>query len=78
MFYATPIAYSASIIPENYQWIMKVNPMSYVITGFRDIFYYQQMPDIKGLIILFVLGLILCCVGYLIFSKLQKGFAEQL
>ena len=78
LFYATPIAYSAKVIPENYQWIMRFNPMAYIITGFRDIFYYQQMPDIKSLGVLFILGLALCCVGYTIFSKLQKGFAEQL
>ena len=78
MFYATPIAYNAKVIPQNYQWIMKLNPMSYIISGFRDIFYYQQMPDVKGLLILMGFGLILCVVGYIIFSKLQKGFAEQL
>ena len=78
LFYATPIAYNARVIPENYQWIMRFNPMSYIITGFRDIFYYQQMPDIKSLVFLFILGLLLCTVGYIIFSKLQKGFAEQL
>ena len=57
---------------------MKLNPMSYIITGFRDIFYYQQMPDIQGLLILLGIGILLCVIGYLIFSKLQKGFAEQL
>ena len=57
---------------------MKLNPMSYVITGFRDIFYYQQMPNLKGLALLFGFGLVLCVIGYFIFSKLQKGFAEQL
>ena len=78
MFYATPIAYNAKVIPAGYQWIMKLNPMSYIITGFRDIFYYQQMPDIQGLLILLGIGILLCVIGYLIFSKLQKGFAEQL
>ena len=78
MFYATPIAYSSKVIPENFQWIMKLNPMSYIINGYRDIFYYQQMPDIQGLLIILSIALVLIIVGYAIFSKLQKGFAEQL
>ena len=78
MFYATPIAYNAKVIPENYQWIMRFNPMATIISGFRDIFYYQHMPDLQALFTLFCIGLALCCVGYAIFSKLQKGFAEQL
>lgn len=78
LFYATPIAYASKVIPENFQWIMKLNPMAYIIDAFRDIFYYQQMPDIQALMVILGLGLVLCVIGYLIFSKLQKGFAEQL
>ncbi len=78
LFYATPICYAASVIPSNFQWIMKYNPMSYIITSFRDIFYYQQSPNLQALAIVGCVGLLLCFVGYFIFSKLQKGFAEQL
>lgn len=78
LFYATPICYSASVIPSNYQWLMKINPMSYIISGFRDIFYYQKMPDLVSLLILLGIGLVTCVIGYIIFSKLQKRFVEQL
>ena len=77
-FYATPIVYSIETIPENFRWILKLNPMTYIIEGFRDIFYYHQMPDIKMLGIILLLGINLCIVGYLVFNKLQKKFAEEL
>lgn len=78
LFYATPIVYSLETIPENFRWILKLNPMTYIIEGFRDIFYNQTMPDIKMLGVILIIGLALCVVGYLIFSKLQKRFAEEL
>jgi lipopolysaccharide transport system permease protein len=34
-YYFTPIIYSASIIPENYLWLYKLNPMFWVVEGFR-------------------------------------------
>lgn len=77
-FYATPIVYSVETIPENFRWILKINPMTYIIEGFRDIFYYHQIPDVKMLSIILLLGIVLCIVGYLIFNKLQKKFAEEL
>ena len=52
--------------------------MAYIITGYRNIFYDQTMPDITALLILGGISILLCIVGYLIFNKLQKGFAEQL
>ena len=78
LFYAAPIVYSPSSIPENYQWILKYNPMTYIINAYRDIFYHQTMIDIKHILIVLLIGVIGCIVGYFIFSKLQKGFAEQL
>lgn len=78
LFYATPIVYGIDIIPASFQWILKLNPMSYVIDGYRSIFYYQRMPDLVGLGIVFAISIGLCIVGYLIFNKLQKRFAEEL
>lgn len=78
LFYATPIVYAANTIPENFAWILKYNPMTYVINGFRDIFINQTAPDIKLLLIILGIMLIVCAITYVIFNKLQKGFAEEL
>ena len=78
LFYATPIVYAAESIPEDFKFIIEYNPMTYIINGYRDIFYNQTSPDMLALGILFVISIALCIVGYLIFNKLQKGFAEEL
>lgn len=78
LFYATPIVYAADTLPEQYRWVLNINPMTYIINGYRDIFYNQTMPDIKGLLILLGVVSIICCIAYFIFQKLQKGFAEEL
>ena len=78
LFYATPIVYGLDIIPESFRWILKINPMSYIIDSYRAIFYYQRMPDLVGLIIVLAISVILCIIGYFIFNKLQKRFAEEL
>ena len=78
LFYATPIVYSLDIIPERFRWILKLNPMTYIIEGYRDIFYYKQMPAIKEILIVLAVGVIVAIIGYNIFNKLQKKFAEEL
>ena len=52
--------------------------MTYVINAYRDIFYNQTMIDVVPLLILIAVSIVACIIGYLIFNKLQKGFAEQL
>ena len=77
-FYGTPIVYKLEQLPANLQLMMKLNPMTHLINAYRDIFYYQRMPDMKMMVILFVGSVGLTIIGYFIFKKLQKGFAEQL
>ena len=77
LFYATPIVYASDTIPKDFLWILKLNPMTYIINGYRDIFYNQTMPDIQGLVILVGIILVAIVIGYIIFNKLQRRFAEE-
>ncbi len=77
-FYATPIVYNIQQLPHALQVLVNLNPMTHLINGYRDIFYYHQMPNMKMLLILLGISIVLTIVGYFIFKKLQKGFAEEL
>lgn len=77
-FYGTPIVYKLEQLPANLQIVMKLNPMTHLIDAYRSIFYYHQLPNMKMLGILLLASIALTILGYYIFKKLQKGFAEQL
>lgn len=76
--FMTPVMYSASRVPEKYQFILKLNPMAPVIDSYRQILYYKQIPDLRTLGLAVVMGIFFLVFGELIFSRLQKGFAENL
>ena len=81
LFYATPIVYNKTAIdemPKLFSMILNINPMTQIINGYRDIFYYQVLPDFKSLGILFLVTIIICVIGYRIFNRLQKKFAEEI
>lgn len=78
LFYATPIVYSQDSIPSGFQWILKYNPMTYIINAYRDIFYYKKAIQIQPIIFMLFLGATSVFVGLKFFEKLQRGFAEQL
>lgn len=77
LFYATPIIYSADLFPKSVAWVLNLNPMAVLINSYRDILYYQQMPNLGSLFFVFVLSIILLLVGIKIFKVLEKGFAEE-
>ena len=77
-FYATPIVYLSTMLPEKFQWAMKVNPMAVLVEAYRSVLYYHQLPDFKLLGIWVVLSILFLVLGYLIFKKLEKNFVEEL
>lgn len=76
--YMTPIFYSIDMIPEKLRFVYHINPMSSVISCYRDVLYYAQVPDLTSLLEAVVLGALFLVLGMLAFGKLKKGFAEEL
>lgn len=77
VFYATPILYTVDMFPVKYRWILNINPMTHFMNAYRNIFYYQARPQMSSLLYLFILSVLVLVIGYAIFRKLEKGFAEE-
>ena len=76
-FYVTPILYTPDIFPEKLECVLKLNTIAYLVNAYRSIFFYQKMPDLMGIGVVSIFSIFLFMIGYLIFEKLQKGFAEE-
>jgi ABC-type polysaccharide/polyol phosphate export permease len=44
-FYATPVLYRQSMIPEKYRWILFVNPIGQIFAAFQTILTTGEWPD---------------------------------
>src|SRR5208283_3643465 len=73
-FYLTPIIYSLDFIPAKHQWLFKLNPMMYVINGFRLAVYYGQLPRPQSIAASFVCAFGALFTGFAIFRKYQDDF----
>lgn len=76
--YGTPILYSVDMVPSKLLPIFKLNPMTSIIAAYRSILYYKIMPDLSHMGIIFIWSIAFIIIGYFVFQKLQKGFAEEL
>lgn len=82
LFYGTPILYElksfSSNVPDILITMVKLNPLTHFMDAYRDIFMYHNVPSLNILAILSVLSILMFFIGYIIFKKLEKGFAEEL
>jgi ABC-type polysaccharide/polyol phosphate export permease len=78
-FYGSPIVYQLNMFSSNsfLSQLIIMNPMTRIMNGYRGAFLYHTAPGFREMLILFAIALIVLCLGYMIFKKLEKGFAEQ-
>ncbi len=75
LFWMTPIIYPLNIIPEAYRIFLILNPLTYLITAWRDIFMTNAI-DWGNIGISFGSSLVFLLLGILIFQKLGKRLDE--
>ena len=84
--YLTPVMYPSSQVLDTlattkyaqFAYLWYVNPMTPIIDAYRDILFYKRVPQMSTLLLAFGIGLFFVVVGYAVFRKLQRGFAEEL
>jgi lipopolysaccharide transport system permease protein len=74
--YASPVAYSSSLIPEKWLWLYSLNPMVGVIEGFRWVLLDQGEFPAISLLIGFMISFMTLLIGALIFRRIERSFAD--
>lgn len=77
-FWLTPIFWHIEHMPERIQWVLKANPVYYLVTGYRDSIlstrWVWERP--YETILFWAVTLFFVCVGAIVFKKLRPHFAE--
>lgn len=76
----TPIMWSYTIVPENLQWLLKLNPMYYIVEGFRDTFINKVWfwERYNQSLYFWTISIIIFLISAIIFKKLKPHFSDVL
>ncbi len=78
-FYATPVIYPASVIPENLQvWVFRLNPLTAIIESYRDLLLIGTFAHRHDLLLSYVIAFVIFIVGWHIYRRLRPAFADVL
>ncbi len=76
LMFMSPIFYPVSALPEKYQWIIMLNPLTIVIEQGRNCLLLGVFPEWRTLLSAYVLAFLAAWFGYAWFQKTRKGFAD--
>ena len=76
----TPIMWQLTVLPESIRWIFKLNPLYYIVSGYRDslITKISIVDNLYMTAYFWVVTCIMFIVGTSIFNKLKVHFADVL
>jgi len=74
--YASPVAYSSSLVPEKWRWLYGLNPMSGVIEGFRWALLGNGSPDVEMMMISLSIVMVILVSGLYYFKRMEQTFAD--
>jgi ABC-type polysaccharide/polyol phosphate export permease len=86
-FYATPIVYPASLVPEYatllgieipLRRLYELNPMEHFVAVFRALLYDNRFPELDDVVFTTVSAVVVLAVGWMIFSRYEPRLAEEL
>ena len=77
-FYMTPVVYPISVVPEPWNGLLYLNPMTLVIVATRWSVLGADTPPISGILISLSIVSILTAGGIIFFRNFEKNYADRL
>ncbi len=77
-FYLTPVIYPIDIVPERYGIIFDLNPNSLLINAYRRVVLMDTSPHLDSLLMGIVISGLTFLVGYYLFKKMERDFADSM
>lgn len=78
LFYATPVLYTVSMIPEEYRWILLLNPLGYLIPLMQQSFLGENPQNLLDLLHPLLWALSLSFASALLLRKFRWKVVESL
>ncbi|MBO4551866.1 MAG: ABC transporter permease [Candidatus Methanomethylophilaceae archaeon] len=79
LIWLSPIMYMRSMSDNAIMsFILDINPVTYYIEAFQSIFYWGEFPDPMTMLVCTLFTVFILVVGWVVFYRLEKDFAEVL
>lgn len=76
--FASPVAYTAGLVPEKWKLVYSLNPLVGIIEGFRTAFLGTSSLTTQMLVISGTLSVIIFVSGVFFFRRVERSFADFL
>jgi lipopolysaccharide transport system permease protein len=78
LMFLSPIFYPTSALPDEYRYLLSLNPLTPAIEQARGVLFFGEIPNITDFFTYFLATALVALSGFFWFQKTRKGFADVL
>lgn len=76
LMFLSPVFYPIAALPEPYQAVLSLNPLTPAIEQARAVLIWGRVPTVMGLVLGTLASALVAWLGFAWFQKTRKGFAD--
>jgi lipopolysaccharide transport system permease protein len=73
--YVTPVIFPVNLVPERWQWLLYLNPLTGLVEGFRSAFLGKPF-DFSGICLSLAVSVVVLVIGVAYFERVERRFAD--
>jgi ABC-type polysaccharide/polyol phosphate export permease len=78
LFYLTPVFYDAARVPDDYEWVIRLNPVTPLLDAYREVLLEGSLPAAGPVAAVAAVAVATAAIGLAVFQRLRRGFVDEL
>ena len=77
-FYASPIIWQGSRLPEEWNWVVAINPIAILVNAYRDVLMFHSTPPLVGLFVVAASSMVVALAVLRYYSRNEHKIIKAL
>lgn len=78
LMFMSPIFYPLDAVPDQFRWVLELNPMAFTIEQLRAVVIFGEIPNLGWTLFAVFIACVAARLGLAFFMRLRVGFADVL
>ncbi len=76
LVFLAPVFYPRSLLPEQYRWLLSINPLTFMVESARGLILWGKVPEMSAVAVYLLASMAVAWMGWIAFQVTRRGFAD--
>lgn len=78
LHFVAPVIWEIKFLPAKYAWVVKYDPLAWILNAYRDVMMYKTFPNFKLLLLLMIMSIVFILGMFVFYDKNEHKIIKAL